>query len=196
MPDINYKSFIAPDDNGKTVDLGDIALPEGTNWASAIKISGGVIGLKVTAGSVQGGHDAVTDINNRASAIVVEIDTAIPTGQFVATIKGGAHDVNFKVKNIYSHGKVTDIMVDDWSDQSHDATKAILLNVKMADGSPVNVIALKTKPSLAPGSGPYKFPWWQPINQRIPFTTNYYVVGFAFDTLRRWGFFRSSSNSP
>ena len=119
---------------------------------------------------------------------------ARPQGQFVQTTKGGAKNIHSRFREIVGHGTVCDFLYDDWSDQSHAATKGCGLDATMADGSAVRVIALKTKPYLMAGSGPYSFPWWHSLNWRIPFTVNHYVVGFIFDTARRWGFFRSASN--
>ena len=197
MADINLFSYVGPQDNDAAHSLGDLSpLPAGTNWASPIKISGGVQRLTVAAGIVDGGHDAVVDVNNHATDITVFVAHARPRGEFVQTVKGGAKNVHSNFPAIEGHGSVCDFIYDDYSDQSHDATKDCGLNATMKDGSAVYVIALKTKPSLFPGSGPYRFSWWQPLNLRVPFTTNYYVVGFIFDTLRRWSFFRAASNSP
>lgn len=193
MSDTNLHSFIGPDDNGRTVDLGDLAV-DPSQIASAIKCTQGVTDLTVAAGRAQGGKDAVADTNNRARDVTVTVEEAEPQGQFVGLVKGGVQRIHYHFPRILAHGKVCDFIYDDWSDQCHDATKGCSLNATMADGSPVYVIALKTKPSLAPGSGPYRFPWWQPLNQRIPFTENYYVVGSAFDVLRRWGLFRAQAN--
>ena len=195
MSDTNLHSFIGPDDNGRTVDLGDVAV-DPTKIASSAKCTRGVKGLTVTARRAQGGKDAVADTNDRAEDVSVTVEEAEPQGQFVGLVKGGARRIHYCFPRILSHGKVCDFIYDDWSDQCHDATKGCSLAARMADGSPVRVIALKTKPSLVEtdGFGPYSFPWWQPLNQRIPFTENYYVVGSAFDVLRRWGLFRAQAN--
>lgn len=188
MSDTNLLSFTGPSDNGKIVSLGDV---DGSGYSSALKFTSGLSGLNLSAGKVLGGHDACVDVNNKANGLSLTLDSALPQGQFVATIKGGANHIWLTVHTIVKHGKVCDIITDDYSDQSHDPTSLVVLDCKMADGSPVRVIALKTKPVLAPGSGPYKFlfpwPWLNPSWLGYP-------CGFIFDTLRRWGFFRSEAN--
>lgn len=192
MGDINKHSFVGPDDNDKTVVLGDVVLEAGTNWASAIKITGQVENLQVHADFVPGGHDACVDINNRAQNVVVAIDEAVPHGEFAATIKGGARDVMLTIHKLHGHGRVADVILDDWADQSHDPTSGIWLDILSADGSPVTVLALKEPPKFADGSGPYKFVFpWPWINPRWLG----YPCAAIFEILRRWGFFRSASNT-
>ena len=190
MPDTNLIGFAGPQDNGKTVEITE-TLNASIGFSSALKFTSAVQNISVTAGTVIGGHDACVDCNNSPQGVVVTIDEARPTGQFAALAKGGAHAVTVIIKRLVGHGKVADLMTDDWSDQSHAATSGIVWNVTSADGSPVTVLALKTKPSFA-GGGPYRFlfpwPWINPAWLGHPW-------GFAFDTLRRWGFFRSQSNA-
>ncbi len=192
MGDINKHSFIGPDDDGKGVYLGDVSLEAGTNWASAIKVTGQVQDLTISADTVPGGHDACVDINNRVRHVGVTIYDAVPHGEFAATIKGGARDVRLTIRKLHGHGKVADVITDDWSDQSHDSTAGIELDITTADGSPVTVLALKAPPAFVYGSGPYKFlfpwPWLNPRWLGYP-------CAAAFEILRRWGLFRSSANT-
>lgn len=198
--DTNYRVFVGPDHNGTVNELGDLTPPPGT--ASAIKCTTGVTGLIVRAGKVVGGHDALVDCNNKARGVEVTIDVGVPLGEFAAVIKGGCRSVAITIRNLLNHGKVADVILDDWADQSHDSTGDVRLNITRADGKAVRVMAFKAKPTFAPGSGPYTycFPWsplgsfsW--LGYPLGFAFQYfnprwlgYPLGFAFDTLRRWGF--------
>ena len=190
MADRNFYSFNGPADSGRTVAVGDVFLDPAVEWASALKFSTGLRDFRCLAASVPGGHDACLDVNNLCADLLIIADELIPNGNFAATIKGGARNITTRVKRLLGHGKVCDVMLDDWSDQSHAPTENILLDWRTDDGSPVTVVALKARPRLAPGSGPYRFliPAW--LNPRLLG----YPIGAAFEVLRRWGFFRSAAN--
>ncbi len=205
--DFNLHSYTRAD-SGRSYGLAWIHLEPGTDWASAIKVSDRVHDLTVTAMSAPGGHDAVVDINNGASHVEVRLEEAIPQGHFAATIKGGATDVYLKIEKLLTRGRVCDVCLDDWSDQSHEPTRRVELNVIAADGKPVRVIAFKGRPTFTKGSGPYVYAFpWSPLGR---FAFLGYVLGplfayanprwlghpwgFAFDTLRRWGLFRKDGN--
>ncbi len=193
--DINLVSFNGPQDNGRIIPVGVIGGDIATaTYASALKCSTALTDARISAGVVYGGKDACVDVNNLCLNVVLDVERAVPHGQFFATIKGGSTNISLVCHEIAPGAKVCEVITDDWSDQSHNATKGISLDLKMSDGSAVRVISLKTKPHLVPGSGPYTFPWWQAINYRLPFTENYYVVGTVFDILRRWGLWREKAN--
>jgi hypothetical protein len=191
MSDRNAISFNGPHDNGLTVDLRDTVIDPGDGGASGVKCSTGLRGFVGQFGRVVGRKDAVIDGNNSIDGVRIEIAQADPRGQFVSTIKGGARNVYLRIESILQHAKRADLITDDWSDQSHKPTAGIVYDCRMLDGSAVTVLALKTKPVFARGSGPYRFlfpwPWINPAWLGHPF-------GFAFDTLRRWGFFRKQAN--
>ncbi len=192
MSDINKHSFNGPDDNGKGINLGDVYLDPKIDWASAIKCTSQLRDFTLKAQSVPGGHDAVVDINNQCNGISVGIETAFPNGQFLTTIKGGSKNITLSVGRLYGHGKVCDVMLGDWSDQSHKRVENVTLDIHSPpENGPVTVIWLgSTRPILAPGSGPYKF-------IGLPRCTPQPVVDlttYVFYTLRRWGFFRSQAN--
>lgn len=198
MRDVNVRSFTGPADNGRIVDESDAQIDASQEGrASAVKCTGQLRDFRGVWRKLIGGRDACADSNDLVSDVTITVEEATPTGQFVGVSKGGARNVHYIFKRIMAHGRVCDFIYDDYSDQSHLATKGNSLAARMDDGSPVVVYALKTKPSLvtAGGFGPYVFPWWQAFNWRVPFTENYYVVGFIFDTLRRWGWFRAAANS-
>ena len=191
--DTNLKTFAGPYDNGKTVDFGDAVFDASGGFASGLKFTSAIADIDVTAMKVIGGHDACIDVNNSASRVHVRVEEARPLGEFAVTTKGGSFDIAVKIDRLTAHGRVCDLITDDWSDQSHKATSGVIYDVRTDDGTPVTVIALKTKPSFVAGSGPYKFlfpwPWINPVWLGHPW-------GFAFDTVRRWGFFRKDSNNP
>ena len=190
MSDRNFKSFNGPHDNAKSVRVPDISFGTDLEWASALKFSTGLRDFTVCAGTVPGGHDACLDVNNLCDGITIIADELIPNGNFAATIKGGSRNIRMRVRRLLGHGKVADVMLDDWSDQSHAPTENIVLDWRTADGSPVTVLALKARPRLAPGSGPYRFlipAWANPSWLGHP-------IGAAFEVLRRWGFFRAAAN--
>jgi len=195
MKDVNLLSFVAPVNNKGELTAGLLDAsgpsPDGTPYASALKFSGQLQNFKAAAKVVHGGHDACVDVNNRASGLEISADMFWSHGEFVATIKGGASYVVL-TGTIFHGGTVTDVMLDDWSDQSHEPTHDIVLCLKRQDGAAVRVIALKNLPVFGEHSGPYSLPWWTVLNFKIG---PYWLIGSSFEVLRRWGFFRSAANS-
>lgn len=190
--DINLRSFNGPDDNGKTFDLRGQTLDASGGDASAIKCSTGLARCTITAGDVIGGHDACVDVNNLCQTVGVEVARATATGQFIATIKGGCQMVTLKVAQILRRGSVCEVILGDWSDQSHLWCEGVTLDCHMADGSAVRVIVLASEfPVEAPGSGPYRYMYIKPWFPRVL----HELIVFGFETLRRWGFWRSQSNA-
>lgn len=191
MADRNALSYVGPHDNGRNVDLRGDVIDPGEGGASGLKCTGRLCDFFGRFGRVVGRKDAVVDCNDRVERVLLSIAQADPRGQFVATIKGGARDVHLHIREILQHARRADLITDDWSDQSHLPTSGIVYDCRMADGSAVTVLALKTKPSFVPGSGPYRFvfpwPWLNPAWLGHP-------AGFIFGVLRRWGFFRSQAN--
>lgn len=193
MADVNLKAWVGPDDNGKFVTITE-TVDASNGYASALKFSMGLKGLALTAEKVIGGHDGCIDINNFASLVDVVIAEAVPTGQFVATTKGDAHDTLIHVKKLSGHGKVCDFIYGDWSDQSHSwsINNTLIVN-EVSDGKPVTVIVLAADFPVTVDTGvTYKFlynqPWYPKIVRRL--------ISWGFLTLRRWGFFRSQWSPP
>lgn len=193
MSDRNLKSFVGPEDNNSTVDISETFDAGQGGYSSALKFS---VGLRYFFGVFQkviGGRDACVDVNNLCQNLSIYVHELQPTGQFAITCKGGSKNVTIG-GGLTAHGKDCDVMLDDWSDQSHAPTENVVLNITSKTGNPVRVRAMKNKPHLQGGSGPYTFVFPQPwINPRLP------VIGhpwaFIFETLRRWGFFRAQSNA-
>jgi hypothetical protein len=196
MPaDINLLSFLGPTDNGRAVDLRGQSIGSesgldaaGAKYASPLKFTSMLEGLELKAGKVWGGHDACVDCNNLVRDLDLVVDELHPTGQFAATIKGGAARVRL-AGNLMAHGSVCDVIYGDWSDQSHKYTEGCTLGITSGIG-PVTVIVLAgTKPELEPGTGPYRFLFPSPD------MIGHNLVVWGFETLRRWGFWRSESNA-
>jgi hypothetical protein len=193
MGDRNLISFDDPArHDGTAHDLGALYLDPATHWASAIKITAGVRDLTVRAAIVPGGHDACVDLNNRARDIRVIIGDAMPFGQFAVTCKGGCIRPYIEIQRLFGRSLVADVILGDWSDQSHEPVTAPVLAITRADGRPVRVLVLKSdRPHFVSGTGPYEFlfpwPWLNPAWLGYP-------AAFVFATLRRWGFFRAQAN--
>lgn len=188
MNDTYLRSFTGPDDNDGMSALGGPI--DGTHYSAPLKFTSGLTNFTfINQDVVTGGKNAAVDVNNKCQHLEIELSRVIPRGEFVATSKGGAEDVLIKIESLLGHGKVCDLITDDWSDQSHDPTKGVRYDVTAFDHSPITVIALKEPPTFI-GGGPYVFlfPWpW--INPRWLG----YPCGKAFEVLRRWGFFRGAA---
>jgi len=162
-PDKNYLSIA---DGGVigTRDLGVLTPPDNT-YADTLKITSQSYDGVIRAKCIDGGHEDCIDINNRCHDIKIFADALYSGGDYVATIKGGCHDITLHGV-IYRGGKTTDIDLGNWSDQSHDRTTGIRLDLTRADGSPVRVRLLDADPPKLIGGGPYKITrinpvlWW------------------------------------
>ena len=211
MADVNLLSFNGPGDNGRVVVLDQDLYASGLN-ASAVKCSTGLEDFSLTVnGTVTGGGNACVDVNNGVQGAKVYAKLLVPTGEFVATVKG-ASGVKKPVELggvIRGSGKATgllggikwlswlpscltghiDVIGGDWSDQSHGYVLLWELNYRKDDGQPVAVMCLAARrPTEALGSGPYKY--------RFPHPDRFYhgLFVWCFETLRRWGFWRSEAN--
>ncbi len=189
MPDINKHSFDNPSFDGDDVDLGAVYLDPDINWASAIKITSAVKNLTVRASSCPGGGDACVDINYKAFEPKVFIGDAMPSGQFVATMKGGCIRPELNIRRVLGRGKVCEFILGDWSDQSHDPVIDPVLNAVPGYSGKLRVICLKSdRPKFITGSGPYEFLFPSP---NLP---AHGLIVYGFETLRRWGMFREKAN--
>jgi hypothetical protein len=192
MPkDINLTAFAGPQDNGRTVVLGDIT--PGPGEASGIKCTSAVADITITAERVGSGRDACFDANDHTRNVKVRIKEAAPVGQFVSTVKGASVGTEITVDKILSRGKVCEHIYGDISDQGGaEWSRPGVLNSRMADGSKVRVIVLSSFfPPVAPGSGPYRYMIVQPW---FPLWLHQ-LIAWGFRTLRNWGFFRKESNA-
>lgn len=160
-PDINLYSFNGPEYNGRTVDMGGTVLYPPSEVSDTVKCSTGLTDFRLYLGSVHGGLEDALDINNRCCNLeIVAQQWVFDPGhsKLGFTIKGGS-------RNIKISGEVFgDPLVDigNASDQSHDPTTGVHLNLRRRDGEPIRVRVLGGDlPTFEPGSGPYRyvFPW-------------------------------------
>lgn len=185
--DVNLYSFNGPDQNNGTVTIGTADASTG-GLSSALKFSTGLSGFTLHAEKAYGGRDACVDVNNKCRALRIVVDELWPTGQFAATIKGGSKAVSLTGR-LMRHAKTYDVIIGDWSDQSHDSTAGVSLAITPDDGRPVTVCVLAgEKPVEVKGTGPYAYQFPKPDD---PFHD---LWVFLFETLRRWGAWRTQAN--
>ena len=143
-------------------------------------------------GDLYGGKDAVVDCNDRCDDLIISVARLYPRGHYGIVCKGGVRNAHFTGR-FMTHAKRADVILDDWSDQSHEPTNGIILDLISDDGAPITIQALKTTPYLIKsGSGPYKFLFPQPIiNPNLPLIGHPWGTGF--EVARRWGFYRKDS---
>ncbi len=195
MSDINPVAWVGPFDNGKTITYGtsDASIPDpasGLRQASAFKFSVGLRDFTLVAEKAVGGKDACIDVNNLCRNLDITVRELWPTGQFAITCKGGTQGARFTGR-LMRHAAKFDVIIGDWSDQSHAPTTGTVLDIIPDDGQPVVVCVLNgTKPIVEVGSGPYvyRFP--------SPDMPGHDLCVYGFETLRRWGFWRGESNNP
>jgi hypothetical protein len=152
----NLLSFTGPYSDIGTKELGNVDGSGGTPpYSDAVHFSYAT-GWTVHADSIIGGKEDCIDINNRSMAVNVSVNKLYSNGEYVCTIKGGSRGITIS-GTIYAHGKTVDVDLGNWSDQSHDVTRGVILDLVTVDGSPVTYRVLNAdKPTFAPGSGPYQ----------------------------------------
>lgn len=111
----------------REIRLGDLVPDHPGEYADTLKLSG-CVRLRVLVGKVLGGYEDCIDINH-CTDIEVEIEEAVPCGDYVATIKGGSKNVSLTVWTQLGHGYETDYDLGNWSDQGHDRTTGVSLKV-------------------------------------------------------------------
>jgi len=159
--DVNLYSFNGPYYNGKTVDLADTVIVPPDYFSDTIKCSTGLTDCRIYLGAVHGGLEDALDVNNRCSNLeIVAQQWVFDPGhsKMGFTIKGGSR--NIKVSGLVQGDPLVDI--GNASDQSHDPTTGVHLNLRRVDGKPIRVRVLNgDEPTFEPGSGPYQFifPW-------------------------------------
>jgi hypothetical protein len=155
--DINLLSFVGPDFDNQLIQVGEDIVP-GPETADTLKFTSQLYNLEGHYGYVKAGYEDVVDINNRSSWVVLFGDTwDISGSKYGFTIKGGSHDCAIH-GTIRGHGRECDVDLGNWSDQSNDKTRRIVLNLRSEDGSPIRVRVLNAdRPNFEPGSGPYEW---------------------------------------
>lgn len=117
-------------------------LPEAPQvWDAVLKLSNrtntSLMGVKVA----QGQENSV-DMNNRTSGIVLEGRFGVGGGEGdnVFTIKGGSYDITVK-GTIESTGRVAELTIGNWSDQSTEPSHHLDLSLlRCAGDEPVTVV--------------------------------------------------------
>lgn len=159
MPDVNLISFNGPHDNYRAVKME--APLDGTGFDDTVKCSTGLTGFKAQFGVVKGGREDALDVNNRCQELDLAADLWVLRGTMGFTIKGGSRDVRVSGP-VEGHGRECDVDLGNASDQSHEETRRVRLNLWRVDGSPIRVRVLNAElPFEEAGSGPYVyvFPW-------------------------------------
>lgn len=113
---------------------------DGEGYHDALKVSG-CVNLQVIAGTVRGGSEDVVDINH-SDTCRVSIQEALPTGRYVATIKGGSKNIQLVVAKQIGHGRETDYDLGNWSDQGHERTTNVTIGVWSTNSEPIKVRVL------------------------------------------------------
>jgi hypothetical protein len=133
--------------------LGVLVPPAGTD--DTLKITDCDTG-RVDVEVVVGGREDCLDVNNRSYDIEIGTLSTIwePRGKYVATIKGGSRSIVLKGV-VRGHGKVCDVDLGNWSDQSQKVTERITLNLRHEKGEPITYRVLNAKKPVLIG-GPYK----------------------------------------
>lgn len=103
---------------------------------------------------IHGGREDCVDMNRMCRDITVEDSILHPGGSFGFTIKGGSERIILKNLVFAKHAKEADIDLGNWSDQSIEKTKGVVLvNVTSSDGKPVRVRVLwADKPTVIGGN--------------------------------------------
>lgn len=175
MADKNYSSHmgeVGSGEGGLPKDIGPLEPPaDYAPWQDTLKFSDAHNGDLYSA-VIQGGLEDCCDMNNGSSNLRLHCPDLRSGGSQVFTIKGGCSDI--WVSGIITvPGKVTDVDIDNYSDQSHAASKNISLNLTRADGKPVRYRSLKgCKVHICNPNDPYTCSLYLP-----------YWLGMAWDTL-------------
>lgn len=142
MADVNYISFADQTD----ISIAQLTYPEsGVNsleYSDTLKLSNAK-NVRIYRCTIEGGKEDCIDMNRNCENVRVESCTVIPHGKFGFTIKGGSKNIVLNNVVFDGHGSEVDIDLGNWSDQSAELTRSILLeNVTSTSGLPVRVRVL------------------------------------------------------
>lgn len=160
--DVNLYSFNGPHDNGRTVEHLD-EITTTPNIADTIKCSTGLANFEGLFGIVHSGYEDVVDVNNRCQYVNLKASLwVLNRCRMGFTVKGGSSCVRLSGP-VRGHGREVDIDLGNASDQSHELTEGVVLNLwpeNQGDYLTVRVLGAKL-PLEEPGSGPYRYiyPW-------------------------------------
>lgn len=118
-------------------------------WDSILKLSNRHK-TSLYAVQVAQGKENVVDINNETSGILIEGQFGVTgeEGEQIFTIKGGSSDILLK-GSVHSRGKLADIYVGQWSDQSTAPSHHIDLSLlRHETGRPLTVILSRVNSPL------------------------------------------------
>jgi hypothetical protein len=186
MSDLNLHNFY--DTNNNSIEqLKFIGFPVVAPWWSdTLKITSGCKDFTVLAECIWGGKEDCVDINNQASIITVHCDNWHPQGKYLATIKGGSRCINLH-GNVISHGSEVDVDIGNWSDQSNEPTKEVILGLYSKTGKPIIVRVLNgTTPIFIAETGPYVYAFPKPDTWYHSF-----CVWVFLTSLKLWKSFRA-----
>lgn len=141
--DVNLLSFAQERPLGVQV-VGDLIPLRG--MSDTLKVSGSADG-EIHAGLVRGGREDCFDANNRAARIKVYADLWQPRGKYIATVKGGSEDIELHGL-VDGHGSEVDIDLGNYSEQSDERTRRVVLNLRTKDGSPITYRVLNAEPPI------------------------------------------------
>lgn len=142
MADNNYISFA--DVDGETIEntVFPVSGTKQSDYSDILKFSHAK-NIVVSNCIICGGKEDCVDMNRNCENILIENCTVYPFGSYGFTIKGGAKNITLRNVAFDGHGKVADIDLGNWSDQSMEQTTNVVLeNVYAIDGSPVKVRVL------------------------------------------------------
>jgi hypothetical protein len=129
----------------------DFIVPAGRKIADMLKFSG-VRGLTVIVKCVlPGGYEDCADFNNGCWDVIVRAWGYVANGKYVATIKGRSRNITMRGM-ILRGGRVADVGLGNWSDQSSGRTEDIVLDLPREDGKPTTYYRMNATTPI-PGTG-------------------------------------------
>ena len=100
--------------------------------SDTIKVSGCSYLRVIVTGRLRGGVEDCLDVNNKSEHIEIHADEWESGGLFVATLKGGSKFIRL-TGCIVKHGSEMDIDLGNWSDQSMERTRYVMLRLECLD---------------------------------------------------------------
>lgn len=180
--DVNLRSWLGPDDNGKQIDERGIVCG-GNPCTSPLKFTRQVHDVIAKFGTVLCGTENAADVNDRSLVTLSAEKWNIIGSKYGFTVKGGSYaDLSGEV---VGHGRECDADFGNYSDQFPSGRSWGRLSLWRADGSPIRVRCIcADAPELVPGSGPYVFLFPKPG------TWYHGICAWFFLLIRRnkWGF--------
>lgn len=150
-------------------------IPSDEGWDAVLKICDYTSDIHLDGVVVSQGFENAVDFNNRVQFVTLQnvvFGVNKATGDQVITIKGGCSNIGL-MGRIFSHGRKADIVLGEWSDQSHDPVHDLdLSGIVRDDGKPVTVILSRTGDNI-----------------KLPFTHKVLVVRSILEVVYYWAKF-------